>query len=139
MATLFDRTMPAKGALSPGWRGRLLLAMAAVGLAAFVAGDPAPRLAEDPELARLLRGMAAIKALLTAGVARLLWWRLGRPVSAEMAAGYVLVSAAMAGATVMAWQLSHLALLSIAFHAGLVALGLLAWRDDAVDPLGRRG
>ena len=121
-----------------GWRGRLLSAVAVGAAVGFVLGDPQAHVEGDPELARLLQGMALIKAMLVAGVVRLLWWRLCRPVAPAMAWGYVAVAASMSLATLLAWQMSYFLLLSLAFHGALLSLGLLALKDDGVELPGRR-
>ena len=121
-----------------GWRGRLLLAVAVGAAAGYAIGEPSAHVEGDPELARLLQGMALIKAMLVAGVVRLLWWRLGRPVAPAIAWGYVAVVAAMSLATLLAWQMSYFLLLSLAFHGALLSLGLLALKDDGVELPGRR-
>lgn len=122
----------------PGWRGRLLLAAAAGAALGWLVGDPGARAGADPELARLLRGMALVKALLVLGALRLLWWRFGEAVTGARAWGYVGAVAAMALATLLAWQLSHLVVLSLAFHGALLTLGVLALRDDGVPLPARR-
>ncbi len=129
---------PAGGLALPGWRGRLLLAVAAGAALGWFAGDPSGRLGGDAELARLLRGMALVKALLVVGAVRLLWWRFGEPIGARRAWGYVAAVAAMALATLLAWQLSQLALLALVFHGALLSLGVLALRDDGVALAPRR-
>jgi predicted lipid-binding transport protein (Tim44 family) len=98
-------------------------------LAGLALGDPAPRLAADPELAFLLRGMAGIKALLLLGAVSLLAWRFARPVPARTAAVYIGGAAVMAGATALIWQLTALPLAAVAFHAAEIAVLVAAWRD----------
>jgi hypothetical protein len=98
-------------------------------LAGLALGDPAPRLAADPELAFLLRGMAGIKALLLLGALALLAWRFARPVPARLAAVYIGGAAVMAGATALIWQLTALPLAAVAFHAAEIAVLVAAWRD----------
>jgi hypothetical protein len=120
-----------------GWRGRLVAAVVAAAALGWLVGDPAARAAGDPELARLLRGMAIVKAMLVAGALRLLWWRFGYAVGPARAWGYVGAVALMATATALAWQLSYLFVLSLAFHAALLTLGLLALRDDRLPAPGR--
>jgi hypothetical protein len=105
--------------------GTCLLAV----LAGLALGDPAPRLAADPELAFLLRGMAGIKALLLLGALSLLAWRFARPVPARTAAVYIVGAAVMAGATALIWQLTALPLAAVAFHAAEIAVLFAAWRD----------
>ena len=98
-------------------------------LAGLALGDPAPRLAADPELAFLLRGMGGIKALLLLGALSLLAWRFARPVPARIAAVYIGGAAVMAGATALIWQLTALPLAAVAFHAAEIAVLVAAWRD----------
>lgn len=86
----------------------------------------------DPELAALLRGMAALKALLALGAGAAVFWRFGLPISNGAAALYALcVAALFAGATAI-WQLSHIGAIAIAFHGALIALGVLALRDEPI-------
>ncbi|WP_051631076.1 hypothetical protein [Afifella pfennigii] len=134
MASTVDPS-PLLNAGRPVLRRRAALALACLAAAAlaFLAGDPAPRLAADAETARLLRGMALIKAVFVLAGFALLWWRLKSPVATPVLAGYVALLALMAGAAVLVWQLSFLAFTSLVFHAALIGLVLLAWRDDGLD------
>lgn len=110
-------------------RALLLAGVAVAALAGWVLGDPAPRLAADPELATLLRGMAGIKALLLLGAVALLAWRLGKPVAAPFVAIYLGGAAAMAFATALIWQLTALPLAAVVFHAAEIGVLVAAWRD----------
>jgi hypothetical protein len=110
-------------------RAALFGAVALAVLAGLVLGDPAPRLAADPELAFLLRGMAGIKALLLLGALSLLAWRFARPLPARLAAVYIGGAAVMAGATALIWQLTALPLAAVAFHVAEIAVLVAAWRD----------
>jgi hypothetical protein len=121
-----------------GWRGRLLVAVALGAGVGLVVGDPSARLAADAELARLLRGMALVKALLIAVGVRVLWWRFGLRIEPVRARAYVAALAFMAFAAGLAWQLSYLPVLTLAFHGALLSLGVLAWRDGGVALPGRR-
>ena len=79
--------------------------------------------AAEPELATLLRGMAAIKGLLAISAAGLVWWRLGQPVSARAAVAYMACTWALFAATVLIWQLAFILAAAGLFHAaGLVGL-----------------
>ena len=118
--------------LAGGWRGRLVLAVAFGAAVGLVVGDPAARLAADPELAWLMRGMALVKALMIAVGVRVLWWRFGLEIEPMRARAYVAALALMAFAAALAWQLSYLPILSVAFHGALLSLGVLAWRDGGV-------
>jgi hypothetical protein len=121
-----------------GWRGRLVVAVAFGAAVGLIVGDPSARLAADPELAQLLRGMALIKALLIAVGLRVLWWRFGLAIEPVRARAYVACLAFMAFAAGLAWQLSYLPILTLAFHGALLSLGVLAWRDGGVATPGRR-
>lgn len=102
--------------------------LASVVLAAW-AGEPARYLRADPELAFLLRGMAAIKAVIVLAALGVLSWRFGHTVSQRMAAGYLMGAWLTAGATVLVWQLSFIPLAALVFHAGEFTLLFVAWRD----------
>ncbi len=142
MASVVDR--PEVALVTPialATRRRLLLVLACglAAAAAWVIGDPAPRLAADPETAWLLRAMALLKATFVLATVALAGWRFGMPIGSRLAFGYGAVAAVMTGAAAMVWQLSFLALTSFAFHAALIALLLVAWRDGGIakGPLAR--
>ena len=102
--------------------------VAATVLAAWV-GEPEPRFIADPELARLLRGMALIKAgIVLVGLALLLW-RFGRAVPAGIAAIYMAGTWLAAAASMLIWQLAFIPFAAAAFHLGEFAVLVAAWRD----------
>lgn len=121
----------AKPSAAVGTRARIALSVgcAMAALAGFALGDPAPRMATDPDIAFLLRGMAGIKVALLLGALALLAWRLGKPVSARLAAIYLAGACVMAFATALIWQLTALPLAALAFHAAEITLLVAAWRD----------
>ncbi len=88
--------------------------------------------AAGPELARLLRAMAALKVVLAAPVAAAVVWRLATPVSPWRLATYGLAGGAMAAGPGLIWSLSHVALGALLLHAGLFGALVLLWRDGAV-------
>lgn len=110
---------------------RFVLAVGCM-VAAFVAAwtaTPQAHLLDDPELARLLRGMALIKgAIVLAGIA-VLTWRFGRAVPTPIAASYLIGTWVAAGASVTIWQLASVPIAAIAFHLGEFAVLVAAWRD----------
>jgi hypothetical protein len=110
-------------------RALLVAGCAVAALAGLALGDPAPRIAADPELATLLRGMAGIKVLLLLGALALLAWRFGKPVAPAFVAIYATGLAVMAFATALIWQLTALPLAAAAFHVAEIALLVAAWRD----------
>lgn len=121
----------AKPAAAIGTRARIALlgGCTVAALAGVALGDPAARLAADPDTAFLLRGMAGIKIALLLGALALLAWRLGKPLSARVAAIYVGGACVMAFATALIWQLTALPLAALAFHAAEITLLVTAWRD----------
>jgi TPR repeat protein len=104
----------------------VLLAVAAAHLAAD--GDASARAAADPELARLLRAMAFIKASMAAAAVWLADRLLRQPLPAGLAAGLVLAVSLMAAAPVLMWHVAHVGTGALLFHAGMVLLLVLGWR-----------
>lgn len=102
--------------------------VASLALAAWV-GEPAQYLAQDFELARLLRGMAIIKACLVLAAACLLVWRFGRPTPPRVAGAYLIGIWLVAGASMLIWQLTLIPLAALVFHAGELMLLVVAWLD----------
>ena len=99
--------------------------------AAVVAWLAAAGVAQDaqPELATLLRGMAAIKGLLAVSAAGLAWWRLGQSVSARAAVGYVACTWFLFAATVLIWQLAFILAAAVLFHAAALVGLVVAMRE----------
>ena len=124
-----SRTRPLSGApRAIVWRTALVVTvLVACGVAAAF-GEPSMLALSDPALARLLRGMALLKAAMTITAIGLLWWRLGRAIRPEVAIAAGLAIAAMAAATVSIWRLAFLLPAAFVFHAGLFTLLVLAAR-----------
>jgi hypothetical protein len=110
-------------------RVALLAGCAASVAAAAWLGRPDALLAADPELARLLRGMALIKAFMVAAALALLLWRFGRPIASEKAAAYMAGTWLAAAGSMLIWQLTQIPTAAIGFHVGEIAFLILAWRD----------
>ena len=124
-------TAPVAAALSGGamlrvaaWAGAAIAAALALGV-----GRPELLLASDPELARLLRGMAVIKGGLVLLAMALLTWRLGQPLPSRLAAVYLGSVWLAAAASVLIWQLSFIGLAAVAFHGAELAFLAAAWMD----------
>jgi hypothetical protein len=106
----------------------VLLAVAVAHLAADGAAS-AGAVAADPELARLLRAMALIKASMAAAAVWLADRLLLRcSLGPGLAAGLVSTVALMAAAPVLMWHVAHVGTGALLFHAGMVALLVLGWR-----------
>jgi hypothetical protein len=131
------RPRVARGALA--WpsigRGVLVLAVAGGLAAGLLASDgvlSAQAVAlSGPDLTRLLRAMAAIKAVMALAALGVVWWRLGVPVGAIRLAGYATSCAAMAAGPGLIWQMVHVGWGAALLHGGLLAAVLLLWRDPA--------
>jgi hypothetical protein len=107
----------------------LLLGTALALVVAAALGDPRPVIAADPDLARLLRGMALIKSVLVLAAVGVLCWRLRQPLAAGHGLAYLVGAWIAAGATMLIWQLSFIVPAALAFHADELLLLLTAWRD----------
>lgn len=101
------------------------VAVAAVaGAAASGSSQPA-----EPELAVLLRGMAAIKGLLALLGAGLVYWRFGLPISTRAAFAYIACVGLLFVACVLIWQLAFISLAAVLFHVAGIGALLVAWRE----------
>jgi hypothetical protein len=85
----------------------------------------------DPELVRLLRGMAAIKALTAAGVMAAVLWRLAEKVTLLSLGAYGLACGLLALGPLMIWSLAHLIGGVVTFYAGLLCALVMLARDPA--------
>lgn len=124
-----SEAVAARAAHPVRWGALLVAGIAAAATVGLALGDPAALLERDRELGMLLRGMAAIKALIVAVAATVVAWRLRQPVWAPLALGYLAGVWALAGATASIWQLTSIAAAAVLFHVAEAALLLLAWRD----------
>ncbi|WP_273452504.1 hypothetical protein [Nevskia ramosa] len=118
-------------ARSASLRFNLLLGCATAVAMAVWLGVPVPTIADDPELARLLRGMAAIKAAIVVVTVAVLHWRFGRALSARLASLYLVGAWLISGASMMIWQLAQIPTAAFSFHLGAFVLLATAWRDRA--------
>jgi hypothetical protein len=111
------------------WRGGLIAACAlSIGVAAW-AGHPAGYLQADTALAHLLRAMALIKGLIVFGALGAALWRYGWPIAAPVAVGYAACLVVLAGSTMLIWQLTLIPLAAFMFHAALIGMLYLGWRE----------
>jgi hypothetical protein len=84
------------------------------------------------DFTRLLRAMAALKAVMATGMVAAVLWRLGAVVPPLWLAAYAAACAAMAAGPGVIWGMAHVGLGALLLHGGLLATGLLLWRDEAV-------
>ncbi len=94
--------------------------------------EPSAALTADPELSRLLRGMAVVKLAFALPIAAAVWWRLGQPASARLAAIYIAIVAGAFAALAMVWRLSEPGLASLMFHASLIGFAITALREPGL-------
>ncbi len=106
--------------------GACALAAAA---AAYFAGTDSVQSA-DPDLARLLKGMAIIKTVILLAVGAAIWWRLGSPIRPAFAAGYITFGATGVAGAALVWNMAGLGLAPFLFDGGLLGFLILALRDD---------
>ena len=143
-----DPSRPSPGIPDAGWRAAwtrrrtLLLMGSALLLAAPLAlFEPGAHWADDPELFRLLRGMAGLKGVMVIIAFTAVWWRLGRGLTPRLASTYVGGVWAVALATGLIWQLTAVPAASALFHGAIIALLVAAWRDierpNRLPPAGR--
>ncbi len=102
---------------------------AAVAVTLYVTGAGGLQSA-DPELDKLLKGMAIIKSVIILFAGAAIWWRLGSPIGPSFAAGYILFAATAIGGAALVWNRSQLGLAPFLFDGGLLAFLILALRDD---------
>jgi hypothetical protein len=106
--------------------GSCALAAAA---AALYAGQGGAQSA-DPDLAKLLKGMAIIKTAILLAVGAAIWWRLGSGIRSGFAAGYIIFGAIGVAGAALVWNMAGLGLAPFLFDGGLLGFLMLALRDD---------
>jgi hypothetical protein len=110
-------------------RTALLAACAlSIGVAAWY-GDPSGYLTADPALARLLRGMAAIKGMIALAALGAVLWRFSWPTSTVAAIVYIGGTSVLAGSTMLIWQLTSLVLAAVLFHVAALSMLVVGWRE----------
>jgi hypothetical protein len=108
----------------------LVLAIAAsAGVVLALTLALAPPSQREPDLVRLLRGMVLIKGSIGLAAAALVWWRLGRPIAAGLAARYLAALCVSMGAVGWLWGLHWILPGSALFYLGLLGVYLTARRD----------
>lgn len=121
---------------APIARPLLLIVIAAAVAAAFLLtgqGQAARAIANaGPDLTRLLRAMAVIKAVAAVGVTAVVLWRFGVAVAPPWFAAYAASCAAMAAGPVLIWQMAYVGTGTLLLHGGLLGAGVLLWRDPAL-------
>jgi hypothetical protein len=114
--------------------GCLLAALATATLTADIGARLA---AADPDLARLMRAMAAVKAILVVLAVTALGWRMQRPVAPPFLAAYFALPMVAASALGAMWHSAALGPVSLAMHGAGAVLVLVASRDRQFLPARR--
>lgn len=117
-------------------RALLLVGSVAAATVAWFAASGSSQSVE-PQLAILLRGMAAIKGLLAALGTGLVYWRFGSPVSARAVSAYIGCVWLLFVACALIWQLAFILLGAVLFHVGGIGVLLVAWHEG--HPMSRFG
>lgn len=119
-----------------GVRAPVRTVIVAVVLVATVAGfavgawsGPEAAIQAGPELVRLMRFMAALKAGLALLAVGAVVWRLRAPVVVGRFVAYAAAVAAMSAGPGLIWGMSDIVAGSALLHGGLLATVLLLWRD----------
>jgi hypothetical protein len=111
----------------------LACAAAAAGTLATNSGASAHAVAQaGPDLTRLLRAMAVMKAVIAGGACAAVLWRLQTPVPAWRFSLYAAAVAGMAAGPALIWAMVHVASGALLLHAGLIAGVALLWVDPEV-------
>jgi hypothetical protein len=85
-----------------------------------------------PDLTRLLRAMAGLKAMMAAGALAAVWWRLGAAAPLPWLAGYTVAGAAMAAGPGLIASMDYVRTGALLLHAGLLVTLVMLWRDPAM-------
>jgi hypothetical protein len=88
-----------------------------------------------PDLTRLLRAMALLKAGIAAGLVAAILWRLSAAIGAVWFAAYAAATAAMASGPALIWDMAHVIAGAVLLHTGLLAAVVLLWRDPVTSNL----
>ena len=117
-------------------RALVLLLVAASAVAGLLFDDGAACRqavsAAGPDLTRLLRMMAVLKAGIAAGASAAVLWRLGAAVTPVRLAAYAVACGATAAGPMLIWHMAHVGTGAALLHGGLLAAVVLLGRDPAV-------
>jgi hypothetical protein len=111
-------------------RALLVFGSVALGLATLRWAHPGVTLHADPALARLLRGMALIKAALVLAGMAVVGWRFGRPLPMRYAAVYLGGLWTLVAAVTLIWQVTAVGAAAALFDVATLTLLVAAWGDD---------
>ncbi len=124
-----NRQPAALGRRPTSWQAALPPVVVLAVVTVWALADPSRTLAADPELARVLRFMAAVKGATALVALALLGLRLGAPVAPLPGLGYLLAAAGAAAAPTLIWQLTWVGPAALLFYASVGTLAVLGWGD----------
>jgi hypothetical protein len=116
--------------------GMLAIIAAAVIAGLLATGTQATHVAilqDGAALTRLMRFMAALKAVMVMAASAAVLWRLGAAISLPGFVAYAGTCALMAAGPGLIWGMAHVGLGALLLHGGLLATILLIWFDPAVN------
>ncbi len=122
--------MSASSTLSPLRRKALILVPAMIGAAVLLAVIElltSPSI--DPDRLWLLHAFVMVKGLIWLAAGKLVYWRLGEPISGPLALGYSACLAVSAAALGWLWAIYYFAIAAALFWGALFGLLLVARRD----------
>jgi hypothetical protein len=122
----------ARAHVVPSPRQLLWIAVVSAVAIGWTASGGGRSAAADADLARLLRAMVVLKAVLAAGALWLIDWRLKAAAPAAVALAYGTAAVLIAASPAVMWHLAHLIAGAALFHAGVGVLLLVGWRDGRV-------
>lgn len=117
-------------------RTLVCLALGVGAVAGWLAAGPAAVAAAiahaGPDLTRLLRGMAAIKTLMSVLVGGAILWALARPAPWPRVLAYAATALVLGAGPALIWNLALMIPGALATYAGLIAGVVLLGRDPSV-------
>ena len=79
--------------------------------------------------------MALLKAMMALALLAVVVWRLAAPITSIWLVAYSVASSAMFSGPGLIWDMDHVGVGALLLHGGLLATGVLLWRDRATTGL----
>lgn len=115
------------------WRRALVLVPALIGAGVLLLVlELLPSPGVGPDRLWLLHGMVFVKGLIWLAAARVIYWRLGEPISRPLAFGYSACLGVSAAALAWLWAIYYFAIGAAFFWGALFGVLLVARRDPLI-------